>query len=272
MLRRGDRKARIRTSAAVIGVALIAVALGVAPVFEATSVRGALIGAGLLVLALRLVTLQLSFFRQGDRRWANRPRPEEQLGDRSAPDELRNPRFRAVWEHMDGVRRMMARREAEQLEREHEILGLTDDEQILFAGNRAAPLFWPIAIVSVAAVAASSLAVEIVTGWRAFALLGLGMSGMLYLVSTRDRVRYYLTTHRVLVRTRASIGRAATWAAVHYRGISDIEARHGPGGRRIVVSGEGVTAELTGLNRAQRVEIEAILDERLPAGMRGDLA
>jgi len=256
------------TTAATFGAALAAIALGVAPLFEGVLVRGALIGTGLVVLAARLITLQLRYYREGDGRWSAETRRQYRPPTRPAPAELRNPRFRAVWEHLDGTRELMARREAEGLVREQERLGLTDDERILFASNRAAPLFWPIALASVSAVVASSLGADLVAGWRGFALLGLGLAGMLFLVTARDRVRYYLTTHRVLVRRRGTLGRDVSWTELRYQRVTGLEKHSVLGAGRIRVSAVGATAELAGLSRAQLGEVEAILDERLPAEYR----
>lgn len=261
-------KYRSWKSAALFGVGLALVASGVLPFFELALLRAGLIAAGLLVIAARLVVLQLALYREGDRRWSDGAGSPAPPAGSPAPAELRNPRYRAIWEHMGGARRAMARHEAAALEREHRRLDLSAEEQLLFMGDRAAPLFWPVVLGSLFALAVSAMTSAPEAGWRGFTLLGIGLGGLLYLAVFRGRVRYYLTSHRVLVRNRATFRGTVTWTSLSYPLITRCESRPRLAGGRILLTGDGATAELAGLNPAELQEVGVILRERLPEEAR----
>lgn len=248
---------------AFFGGALALIALGVAPVFEAMSLRLVLISAGLVGLAARLVTLQLAYFREGDRKWSRATRSPAPLTTQAAPAELRNPRYRAVWEHLNGVRQVMARRQAAALDQERIDLDLPEDERILFMGDRRPIGFWPVVALSLAAITVSSFVSDTAVDWGAFFLLGAGLIGLLFLAATRDRTRFYLTDYRILIRSRTPLIGGTRWTALYYPDVEHLTSRSRFGRAQIRVVGDGRIAELAGLNRGQLDIARAILRDRV---------
>ena len=258
----------MRKRAAWIGVGLGAalVAAGLLPLFGDT-LRTVLVAGGVLAASAALIAIQLRLYREGDRAWPAGRREGTVAPAPVAPAELRNPKLRTVWESLESMRRVTARLEQAEAAREKARLGLSAEEEILFAADQGGPLSSFMTLLSLSALVGATLATR--PAGVGFALLGVGLSGLLYLSVTRGLRRYYLTSHRVLVRTREPLGGSADWTALHYHEIERCTAEASAARVGLRLEGAGVSVELAGLNRTQIARVRGILQEALPARVTG---
>ncbi|UCF04044.1 MAG: hypothetical protein JSV33_08800 [bacterium] len=260
------RKSRHRHFAVAIAISLVIMALSMSPLAGSPPAKAVLLGSGMLLLLMSMILLQLRLFREGDARKAESTDTSILSHAPSAPAGLKNPRQRTIWSGMEATRSMMSHREEEarkdDMRKEKARLGLTDEEEILYVGNRSWSSFWPIALLSLICVAASTFS----SGVTSLILLASGLAGLLLPAALAGSTRYYLTNFRVLVSRRPFPGRKPRWSVLHYRDILRYSARktlHFKGLR--VESAEG-TIDITGLNRAQLDTVSQILRKKAPAG------
>jgi hypothetical protein len=234
-----------------IAVALVLMGLSLTSLAGDASARIVLLGSGILILTASLILLQIRFFREGDARRAGRARENASAIDASAPDELKNPRQRIIWAGMEGARRLMRRKEeearGEERRREKIRLGLTDEEEILYMGERSWASLWPLALPSTLCIAASAL----LSGTPALLCLAAGLAGLCVITGAHRRTRYYITNFRVLVRRRSPAGGRARWCVMHLSGVDRFSMNRRLAGNNLRIEGAEGIVEIKGLNPAE---------------------
>ncbi len=226
------------------------------------------LGVGFALLIASLVFLQLSLWREGDRR-PHRPQSAESEFDAvSAPPELQhNPRLMNVWNGMEVTRKLMEKKgksaAADARKQEQARLLLSDAENILFMEEPARKSFWPLAFVSGALLLASALtAGEALTS---FMFLVAGLGGLLVLSLMKGQTKFYLTSHRALVRKRSLWRRVIGWDGLRYDDVQRCIYEDGPAGGRISLASERHRLDISGLPGPPMTEAVSILREVLPA-------
>lgn len=214
-----------------------------------------LLGFGLLVLSTSLILLQLKFFHEGDRKKENEsdaqapPASQALPPAQPAPAELRNPRQRAIWKNMEETRILMKSKEeqARELEKqkEHKLLGLSNEEEILFVADRSPLSLWPVALLSLISIAVSTT----LSPTTSLLLLAAGLIGLLYLARVNRSTRYYITNFRVLVRTRSVLQRKARWSALHHTAIRRLSVEQSLMQQNIRLEGRAKAVNIKGLSR-----------------------
>ncbi len=229
-----------------------------------------LLGAGFALLILSLVFLQLSFWREGDQT-ARRDEGAEACFDAvSVPVELHhNPRLMNVWKGMEATRKLMERKTESAAEderkREKVKLRLSDAENILLIGEASLLVFWPLAVLSgLFLLGSASLTGKTSTS---FVCLVVGLGGLLLLSLMKGQTKYYLTSHRVLVRKRSLWKRALDWSALGYDDVKRCSYQAGSARGRISLTGERQHFDISGLPSSLMTEALDILRENLPAEM-----
>lgn len=251
-----------------IAVSLAVMALSMTSLIGSSPAKAVLLGAGTLVLTMSLTLLQLRFFREGDARKVKRAQEPVLAGEVSAPSELRNPRQRIIWAGMEGARALMNRKEEEALREERRKekirLGLPDEEEILYMGDRSRLTFWPLALVSVTLLAASAA----VSGMPSLACLVAGLIGLLFCAAANRLARYYITSFRILVRRRSLLGGKLRWRVMHYPDIRRCMMKRKLACSSLELEGVDGTVEIKGLSRIELETACGILREKIPRGVR----
>jgi hypothetical protein len=260
------RKSRNSFFALAIAASLVIMALSMTPLIGSAPARAVLLGSGMLLLVMSLILLQLRFFREGDSRRGGMADRSALSREPTAPEGLRNPRQRTIWSGMEAARSMMRHREEAVREEERRSekvrLGLTAEEEILYMGSGSWLSFWPIALLSLICIAASTFT----SGWTSLILLVSGLAGLLLPAALAGSTRYYLTNFRVLLCKRPLPGRKPRWSALHYGDIHRCSARNIFYIKGLRVESAEGTIDITGLNRAQLDTVTGILRERTPVG------
>lgn len=226
------------------------------------------LGVGFALLISSLVFLQLSFWKEGDRRPHRAELSESAFDQVSTPPELQhNPRLMNVWKGMEVTRKLMEKKsesaaEAER-KREKARLRLSDAENILFMEEPACKSFWPLAFVSGVFLLASAWTAG--KGLTSFMCLVAGLGGLLVLSLMKSRTKFYLTSHRALVRKRSLWKRVIGWDGLRYDDVQRCLYDAGPAGGRITLAGERQRLDISGLPGLPMTEAVGILREVLPA-------
>ena len=226
------------------------------------------LGAGFALLIVSLVFLQLSFWKEGDRRPPRAEPAEYRFDAASAPQALQhNPRLVNLWKGMEVTRKLMEEKGVsaaeDERQREKERLRLSDAEHILFMEEPSGKLFWPLALVSGLFLLTSAWAAgETVTS---FMCLAAGLSGLLVLSLMKGQSKFYLTSHRALVRKRSLWKRAIGWHGLRYEDVQRCIYDFRPVGGRISLAGDRLRIEISGLPGSPMTEAVGILREILPA-------
>jgi hypothetical protein len=223
------------------------------------------LGTGVVLLASALIWLQLSYWREGEKKHSVKQeiviRPTV---DRSAPSGLRNPHLRRVWEMLEESRALMALKEEEEneseLREEKKRLDLPEEEEILLMASPSWLAFWPFAILS-----ASSLLVSASTANPSvsFSWLALGLGGLLVCSRLKHRTRYYLTNYRVLVSKRRFLRGSVRWFSLPYSEIRLCSWERELGRDLLRLQGTVVNVEIRGLASASLLTARDIIRENL---------
>jgi hypothetical protein len=257
-----------RTSAGKFGViaiaaSLVVMVLSMTPLAGSPSAKSVLLGSGLLGLTSSLILLQLRFFREGDAKKGESAAEPIDASEVSAPGGLKNPRQRLIWAGMERTRALMTRKEAEiraeKMLIEKTLLGLDDEEEILYLGDRSWLSLWPVALLSVLCVAAST----VLSGTPALLCLAMGITGLGSCAAAQRRTRYYITNFRVLVRRRPLLGGNPRWRVMHYPDIRRCSARRMFARTGLRLEGDVATVDITGLNSVELETVHGILQERM---------
>ena len=183
-----------------------------------------------------------------------------------APDGLVNQRQRAAWEGMDLARNLVEMREKERLSsektREKTLLGLSEEEEILFLGNGSRLPALPVAILSAVFIALSSISsLQIPTG-ASFALLAAGLIGFLTLNLDKGRTKYYLTNFRAMGFKR-SFFRKGAWTSVQYANVEGCLFSSSFFGRGVELWDDEDRLKINGLSRGHLALVEKVLRSRV---------
>ena len=226
------------------------------------------LGVGFLLLVVSLVFLQLSFWKEGDRRPPRAEPAEYHFDAVSAPQALQhNPRLMNLWKGMEVTRKLMEEKSVsaaeDEKQREKVSLRLSDAEHILFMEELSCKLFWPLALVSGLFLLTSAWAAgETVAS---FMCLVAGLSGLLVLSLMKGQTKFYLTSHRALVRKRSLWKRVIGWNGLRYEDVQRCIYDFRPAGGRISLAGERLRLEISGLAGSPMTQAVGILREILPA-------
>ena len=181
--------------------------------------------AALLFFFLSLIYFQLKFYREGDAAniASSRKLPSTDLS--ALPRQLKSAHHRAIWESMEQSRSLMLHKEAEfnrvQNIREHRLLGLGQEEQILFIADRSQLDFWPVAPAILILLCTGAIPSGVFPASLSFACFIAGLLGLLLLNTARFRIRYYMTSFRILVRKKPPLTKTQ-WTTLSYSEISKL--------------------------------------------------
>jgi hypothetical protein len=257
-----------------IGVAFALVISALTYFAESYPANFVLLGSGVVLLFVALILAQLRLWREGQAEGAaaaaaTRLAP---IDVRPAPPELKHGRFRGIWENLEETRRLMESKEenARQQERvqEKKRLGLPEEETILFMEGRSWLALWPVALLSLVCIAASSAVVS-ETGVVSFVWLVLGLGGFLFIATVKGRTTYYLTNFRILVRRKPMFKRAPRWSAMLYPEVKRYSCSQVLGGSKLTLVAKQGALIIKGLARPHHQAITKILLEKLPATAEG---
>jgi hypothetical protein len=247
-----------------IGISLVVMALSMTSLVGSPPAKAILLGAGMLVLSLSLILLQIRFFREGDARKAEHARQPVPRDEPSAPRQLRNPRQRIIWTGMEGTRALMNRKEEEvrreERRKEKMRLGMSEEEKILYMGDRSWLSLWPLALFSVILAVTSAA----VSGVPSLILLCAGLSGLLFLVAVHRLTRYYITNFRVLIRRRSLLVGKSRWRVIYYPDIHRCVMKRTFAYSSLRLEGEGGTVDIQGLSRTEFETACGVLREKTP--------
>lgn len=247
-----------------VGISLAVIALPMTSLVGSPPAKAVLLGSGILILSSSLILLQIRFFREGDARKAEHARRHIQGDKVSAPRGLRNPRQRIIWAGMEGTRALMNRKEdearREERRREKVRLGLADEEEILYMGDRSWLSLWPLALCSVILTAASAA----VDGAPSLVCLLAGLFGLLFCATLHRLTRYYITNFRILVRRRSLRGGKPRWRVMHYPDIRRCVMKRMFAHSNLRLEGKGETVGIMGLNRIEFETACGILRKKMP--------
>jgi len=243
------RRMANRTAYFSIGISLVLIVLSITPLAGNSPARMVLLGSGLLLLSSSLILLQIRFFREGDSKKAKSAAEHVTSNKFSAPRELKDPMQRIIWSGMEGTRALMSRKEEEarreERNREKTRLGLDDEEEIIYMGDRSWISFWPVALLSLMLVAASAL----LSGPMALLCLSIGLAGLCVLAAVHRLTRYYITNFRVLVRKRSIIGRGPRWSVIRHSDVDRCSVNRTLTSNSLRLEGKGGAVDIRGLNR-----------------------
>ena len=228
------------------------------------------VGIGLILFASAIIVLQLRFFREGDRVHHGARRARMGSGTApTAPCQLKNPIFRAIWINMEETQWIMRQKEeqarSEELRREKERLGLTEEEAILFMGARSWLCAWPVALASLACLLSSVTMFGRDSTLSSFLCLAIGLVGLLFLTAVNGQTRYYLTSFRVLVGRKTFPCGAARWSVMHYTDVRRCSVRQNLIRSSLTLEGGKEPLGIVGLARSHLNTVMGILRKELPA-------
>ncbi len=172
---------------------------------------------GTSILGISLSVLQIILYREGDSRArvhtaiTSIATPGPTRGSRSA-NTLRNPRHRAIQQHLDEIRTTLKRKEeqtcVQDMHDAAQALALVPPEKLRMV--LSAPWYghWGTALFSFSLLLLSTL---LDGNGFAFLLLALGLMGLLCSHLVLGRQTIYVTSHRLLRRTPSILGNSSRW-------------------------------------------------------------
>ncbi len=228
--------------------------------------------AALSVLFASLIYFQLRFYREGDSRHVRSHGNFTPADIALAPDHLKSPHHRAIWENMEQMRNLMRRKEREflqaEMKNEKRAIGLPQEEEIVFMADRSRFYIWLAAPVSLAFLFISTSPSKGLSQAFSFTCLILGLLGLLLLTAARFPNRYYMTNFRILIREKWPL-KKEQWSAVDYREISAISRKKKPISEHLTLKSGGTTIKIQGLSKQKLETMLGILRQNCSFSRRG---